>query len=129
MSAGLEAVGVELVEVPRFARVLDRFGKRLLERVFTADEVAYAQRKKFGEQNLAARFAAKCAGRRALQLAGQPRLALRELEVVRKRSGEPTLAVRREGVASGMRIGLTLTHDQDFAMASLWIERDPARER
>ncbi len=129
MSAEIEAIGVELVEVPRFARVLARYGDRMLQRVFSADEIAYAQRKSRGEQNWAARFAAKCAGRRALRLAGAPGLRLRELEVVRKRSGEPTLAVHRPGVAQDLRICMTLTHDQDFAMASLWIERRSAQER
>ncbi len=117
----IEAVGVELVEVPRFARVLERFGDRLL-RHFSPDEIAYAKRKHSGEQNLAARFAAKCAGRRALIAAGGPRLPLAEFEVRRHKSGEPTLALRKHSALSGRLVRLSLTHDADFAMASLWIE-------
>ena len=37
----LEGIGVALVSVPRFERALERFGERLLERVFTPAEVAY----------------------------------------------------------------------------------------
>ena len=122
----LLAVEVGLIETPRFHRALQRFGDRLLERVFTPDEIAYARRKKRGEHNLAARFAAKCAGRRALLRLGGRRVKLLELEVVRRRSGEPTLVARDSAAAllrgSDARFSLSLTHDADFAMASVWVE-------
>ncbi len=124
--ARLAGVGVGLVETPRFRRALERFGERLLTRVFTEDEIAYARRKRSGEHNLAARFAAKCAGRRVLLPHGV-RAHLREIEVVRRRSGEPTLrlvgAAARAFRGGELRMSLSLTHDADFAMASVWLER------
>jgi holo-[acyl-carrier protein] synthase len=119
-------VGVGLVATPRFHRALERFGERLLARVFTADEIAYAQRKRNGEHNLAARFAAKCAGRSVLRPLGV-RARLCEIEVVRRRSGEPTLrllgAPARAFPEGTLQMSLSLTHDADFAMASVWLER------
>ena len=126
-AGALLGVEVGLVETPRFRRALERFGDRLLERVFTPGEIAYARRKRSGAHNLAARFAAKCAGRRALLRLGGRRVRLVELEVVRRPSGEPTL-VARGGAAmllprAGCRFSLSLTHDADFAMASVWLEQ------
>ena len=126
----LEGIGVALVSVPRFERALERFGERLLERVFTPAEVAYARRKRHGSQSLAARFAAKCAGRSLLRTwrAGSP--CLRDLEVARRPSGEPMLALNGpagEAVASRrLRFALSLAHDAQFAVASLWAEREMA---
>jgi holo-[acyl-carrier protein] synthase len=123
----LGAVAVGLVSVPRFERALARFGDRLLARVFTPGERAYAQRRqRAGGHSLAARFAAKCAGRRALTALGGPVPRLADLEVVRAPSGEPGLAL-----ASGplpFRAQLSLTHDAEFALASLWLEQRDARE-
>ena len=82
-------LGLALVEVPRFRAALERRGERMLERLFSPAELEYARRKKSGEQNLAARFAAKCAGRAALR-----RVRGRTLEVARRRSGEPRLRLR-----------------------------------
>jgi holo-[acyl-carrier protein] synthase len=121
--AELAGVGVELVSVPRFRSAVDRFGGRLLERVFSPGELAYAERKRDGALNLAARFAAKCAGRRALAHALEERVALRALEVVRRRSGEPTLAlVCGPPESKSLRFALSLTHDPDYALASVWVE-------
>ena len=122
--AGLRAVEVGLIETPRFRRALERHGERLLARVFTRGEIAYARRKRSAEHNLAARFAAKCAGRRALARVTGRRIALHEIEVVRRRSGEPTLVVRAPGTPLPDTFGfsLSLTHDADFAAASVWLE-------
>ena len=124
--SALAGVGVGLIETPRFRRALERRGSRLLERVFTPDEVAYGLRKKNGEHNFAARFAAKCAGRRVLAGLLLAPVSLRELEVVRRRSGEPTLVLRGPAAADlearGLGFRISLTHDADFAMATVFLE-------
>lgn len=131
---GLSGIELGLVSVPRFRRALERFGPRLLHRLFSADEIAYAGRKRDGVHNLAARFAAKCAGRRALARLGAPPRRWSEFEVVRRRSGEPTLRIDHgtdPAVAPAATVGLerlrftlSLTHDPELAMASLLIWRE-----
>lgn len=112
--------------MPRFRQALERFGDRLLERVFTAEEIAYAGRSRRGSaQRLAARYAAKCAARRLIVQVGAPAPGLREIEVARRRSGEPVLRVHgaAQEALQMLSVGLSLSHDADFAVASLWAER------
>jgi holo-[acyl-carrier protein] synthase len=120
LSAELCGVGVRLVEVRRLRRALDRFGDRLLRRVFTPREIAYAGRKRHGEQSLAARFAAKLAARQLLVEDSGRGARLCDVEVVRRKSGEPELAVRGR---TGARLVVSLTHDSELALASVWLER------
>jgi holo-[acyl-carrier protein] synthase len=115
-------VGLALVEVPRFRATLERRGERMLARVFSPAELEYALRRKAGWQNLAARFAAKCAGRAALRDALGYTLPLAGLEVARRRSGEPRLLLREAVPDEPLELFLTLTHDADFALASVWVE-------
>lgn len=122
MSGALRGVGLALVEVPRFRAALERRGDRLLARVFSETELAYARRKKSGWQNLAARFAAKCAGRAALRGALGRTLPLSGLEVVRRKSGEPRLVLREPARGETLELFLTLSHDADFALASVIVE-------
>jgi holo-[acyl-carrier protein] synthase len=125
LSGGLSGVGLALVEVPRFRAVLERRGERFRERVFSPGELAYARDKKLGWQNLAARFAAKLAGRAALRGALGRALPLSGLEVTRLRSGAPQLAFTAHArVAQRFVFELSLSHDADFALASVFVEGD-----
>ena len=122
----LRGLGVALVETPRFARSLERFGERLLSRVFTPDEVAYARGRGSASHSLAARFAAKCAGRSLLAPLVRHCVALGDLEVVRRPSGEPALVPRgrtaRTLAPKSLRLSLSIAHDPHLAMASVWLE-------
>jgi holo-[acyl-carrier protein] synthase len=126
LSGAVRGVGLALVEVPRFRAALDTHGERLLERVFSEAEREYARRKSTGWQNLAARFAAKCAGRAALREVLGRTLPLAGLEVVRRRSGEPLLVIRRDVPREPLALFLTLTHDADFALASVVVQEGVA---
>lgn len=98
----------------------------MLARVFSEAEREYALRKSTGWQNLAARFAAKCAGRAALREVLGRTLPLAGLEVARRRSGEPLLLFRRDLPAEPLALFLTLTHDADFALASVVVQEGVA---
>src|ERR1035441_5678028 len=54
--------GIDLVEIRRIQRAMDRYGRRFLGRVFTEEEQAYCLRKRNSAESFAARFAAKEAG-------------------------------------------------------------------
>ena len=60
--------GIDLVEIGRIQQSMDRFGKRFLDRVYTAAEQAYCLRKRKSAESFAARFAAKEAGGAASQM-------------------------------------------------------------
>ncbi len=117
-------VGIELVDRQRFESLLDRFGDRLRDRLFTDGERKYAARNKRDGESLAVRFAAKLAARRALQTSA---LCWRDIEVVRDRQGPPTLrltggaerAARRAGVS---KIALTLSHDAQWCVGQVILE-------
>ncbi len=123
-ASSLCGVGVSLVSVPRFARARSRWGARLLDRLFSPEELAYAGRKRHSDRILASRFAAKCAGRSALRARKIHGLRLRDLEVGRRPSGEPLLglAARPEALRPALSITLSLSHDAEFALASVWVE-------
>jgi holo-[acyl-carrier protein] synthase len=117
-------VGIELVDRPRFEALLERYGDRMRDRLFTDGEREYAARKQRDAESLAVRFAAKLAVRRALQVSG---LRWRDIEVVRNRQGPPTLrlagsAERAASRAGVSKIALTLTHDAQWCVGQVILE-------
>src|ERR1700726_349913 len=120
--------GIDMVEIERVARSIERYGSRFLERVFTAGEIAYCQRKrKNAAESFAARFAAKEAGAKALGTGISRGVSWKEFEVRREEGGRPTLHLsgRAAELAEAMgvkRIQLSLTHSRELAMAVVVVE-------
>lgn len=117
------AVGVDLVAVARIARMLERAGDRVLERLLTPAEREYCASMAVPARHVAARVAAKEAVYKALQGTEDARgIGWREIEVARDALGRPS--VRLHGRADmrfrelgGRQILLSLTHTDDLAAA------------
>ena len=117
---GVVGIGTDLVEVARFRLALDR-RPALAERLFSDDERAYAYRFKDPTKSLAARFGAKEAVMKAMGV-GLWKFALRDVEVIKLRSGAPILALHNKAAEMAAERGvrewrLTLTHTDSMAMA------------
>ncbi|MEX2431346.1 MAG: holo-ACP synthase [Dehalococcoidia bacterium] len=114
------SVGVDVVEIDRVAAALARFGERFLQRVYTPGEIAYCRDR---APQLAARFVAKEAVMKALGT-GTRGVGWREVEVTRKRSGEPSVALHgraaeRATILGITRIAISLSHSRNYAVASV----------
>ncbi len=119
--------GIDLVEIERVQRSIERYGERFLNRVYTAEERAYCQRKRKFAESFAARFAAKEAGAKALGTGINHGVTWLEIEVVREPGGRPAIVfhgrARERAERLGMRsAALSLTHTGSLAMASVVLE-------
>ncbi len=119
--------GIDVAEVPRIAHALERFGDRFLQRVYTETERRYALRKKNPTERLAARFAAKEAGMKALGTGLTRGVRWRDLEVINLPSGRPTLQLHGVAAQIAQKLGVTqislsITHSRDIAMAHVIME-------
>lgn len=112
----IRGIGIEIVDVGRFRKALDRWGDRLGKRVFTAGELDYCYRQRFPERHLAARFAAKVSLFKAL---GR-QIRFKDVEVTRGASG-PGFKVK--GLEEGVNLSVTITHDKNLSVAETIVER------
>ena len=127
----IQGIGIDLVQIPRLRRVVERWQDRFLERVFTEEELAYCRARRDPVPHLAARFAAKEAGLKALGTGLRLGVRWHELEVRRERGQPPVLVLsgrsRAIGEArGGRRMLLTLTHDGEYACAQAMLVDDEA---
>ncbi|MCB0871367.1 MAG: holo-ACP synthase [Solirubrobacterales bacterium] len=115
-----DGVGMDLIEVARIERALDRH-PRLADRLFTEAEQQYAASKGRPGRHLAARFAAKEAVVKALRL--PPGTALREIEVVAGDDDDPAPTISltgdagEEAASRGLVVQVSLTHAREMAGA------------
>jgi holo-[acyl-carrier protein] synthase len=133
MSDRIKGIGVDLAQIPRLRRVVERWNERFLRRVFTDAEIAYCRGRRDPIPHFAARFAAKEATLKALGTGLRMGISWRELEVRRERGQAPVMVLSGRcldiATAKGAgRVLLSLTHDGDYAIAQAMLVGDGADE-
>ncbi len=119
--------GIDLCEVDRIQAAIERHGRRIVERVFTEREIAYAERRANRYERYAARFAAKEAAMKALGTGWRGGIGWRDFEVTNLKSGRPTLAFHGKAAEIAERLGvrhvsLSITHTAAMAMAMVILQ-------
>lgn len=114
--------GIDIVRVARLEEVARRHGRRFLNRIFTPEEQAYCDSKRYKYEHYAARFAAKEAMMKAMEIQQKNRLRFREIEVRRRPTGKPEIALspesrKRFGMPAEAQVELSMTHERDFAVS------------
>lgn len=110
------------MNVARFEEAVRRHGERFLNRIFTLEERAYCESKRYQYEHYAARFAAKEAMMKAMEIRGKNRFRFREIEVRRRPTGKPEIylspeSARRFGLAPEVQIELSIAHERSYAAA------------
>jgi holo-[acyl-carrier protein] synthase len=103
-------IGVDLVDMRRIEHLLDKFGKRFTQKIFTKEEQAYATQSPHPQRVYANRFAGKEAAAKALGTGIREGIGWQDIEVSRASSGVPGLYFHRkayEKLASHVPPGYT----------------------
>lgn len=119
----IKGTGIDLVSIPRFTEVINRRGRRLLEKVFSPVERETCSLR---EYKLAGRFAAKEAFFKALGT-GFRGFKWQDLEVRNNELGAPYFCfserlrkyLEEQGITSAH---LSISHDQEYAIAQIILE-------
>lgn len=114
--------GIDIVEIARLQRSLERFGDRFIARVFTAEEHRYCRAFPEPARFYAARFAAKEAVSKAFGTGIGESLGWLDMTVKRSPTGQPSIALQGIGAATAQALGITeiklsLSHSDHYAVA------------
>lgn len=119
--------GIDIAEVPRIRKAIERFGDRFLQRVFTSAEILYCDSKANRIERYSARFAAKEAAMKAIGTGWNHGVRWRDCEVTRMPGGRPTLTFHGKAAEFAARLGvkhaaLSLSHTAEQAIAQVILE-------
>jgi len=122
-------IGVDLVHIPRIARVWQRWGDRFILRIFTQDERKLCLSRANPAAAFALRFAAKEAFSKAIGLGMRQGMQWRDIEVFHHPGGRPGLRVygaaqahcRKRGIR-GMHV--SLSDEKAYGTAVVILEKE-----
>lgn len=109
-------LGIDIVEVERIKKAIETT-KGFREKVFTANEISYCDKRKNKYENYAGRFAAKEALVKALGQ-GFTKYSFLDIEITNDELGKPTINFK------GKKIDVSISHEKHYAVAMVIIEEE-----
>jgi len=124
----VRGVGVDIVDVRRIERLLERYGRAFEGRVFTQAEVAYCRRMARPGLHFAGRFAAKEAFYKALPESCQALAGWRAVETLAGPGGRPRIEVTAPQLAAALagagvdRVHVSISHEHENCVSVVLME-------
>jgi len=111
-------VGVDIIEIARIEKAIDRWGERFFQRIYTELELKICRKR---AARLAARFAGKEAVMKALGT-GIRGISWKEIEILSEPSGKPQVRLygKAEKKADNLglnRLAISLSDSKEYAVA------------
>ncbi|WP_353284813.1 holo-[acyl-carrier-protein] synthase [Wolbachia endosymbiont (group A) of Lasioglossum fulvicorne] len=111
----IHGIGTDIVYIPRVLRILQKYGEKFLNRIYTEKEIELSR--KYNSQEMRARyFAKRFAAKEAFVKArgsGQG-IIMKDIEIYNDVRGKPYLTVSKDFIS---KIHLSLSDDGDYATA------------
>lgn len=121
----ITGIGVDIVEISRFKRIIEKNGDRFLKRVFTENEIQYCKKKvELGAPSFSVRFAAKEALFKAIGTGLRDGLMWKDIEIVNDKLGKPSfnLTGKTAELINNRIVHVSLSHSLDSSIAFVVIE-------
>jgi holo-[acyl-carrier protein] synthase len=122
----IHGIGIDIVNVERMRKAVERWGDRFLRRIFTEAEIAYSYKKAEPWLSLSVRFAAKEAFIKAI--GSEISVALIDIEVMNSAGGSPFF--RMKGAVEALfeekairSAHLSLSHEREYGVACVVLEK------
>ncbi len=119
-------IGIDIVKIERMKDVIEKWGEKFLQRVFTGNEISYCYKKQNPYPSLSVRFAAKEAFIKAIS--SEIAVKLTDIEVINSDKGKPILKLgsRLEDFLKIRKVKtphLSLSHEHDYGVACVVLEQ------
>ena len=124
----ITGLGMDIVKTERIARLVEKYGRDFLTKVFAEDELESFGGEIPSAEKLAGRWAAKEAVAKALGCGFGKDCAMQDIHIINTSSGAPAAfltgnAARRALQMDAQNIFLTITHEKEFACACAVLEK------
>ena len=115
-------IGIDIIEVKRVERLLEKWGSSFLNRIFLPEEIAYCGEKSYPAQHYAARLAVKEAVMKAFGEGWNEKIGWKDILVNRTHKGRPGVELLDKGKKLKEERGvekilISLSHADNYSVA------------
>jgi len=114
--------GLDIIEVDRIKKSIEKYSPKFEQRVFTLSEIIYCKSQGDPVKHFAARFAVKEAVSKCLGTGITGALGFQDMEITHKDTGQPVLKMIGKGKELFQKLKLksihiSISHDRTYAIA------------
>lgn len=115
----IKGLGNDIIEIERIERIITRYGKQFLDKLFTSAEQKYCLKYAHSSRHFAGRFAAKEAISKALGTGIGKMLTWMDIEVINDQNGKPIVKLSQDAEKrfDHPKILLSISHCHSYAAA------------
>lgn len=110
-------LGIDIIEIERIKKSIEKYGERFLNKVFTNEEIKYCNAKFNKYQHYAARFAAKEAVYKALASGWKEGLRWKDIEIQNDVSGMPSInstGKLQAFLSDNTQLRISISHSENY---------------
>lgn len=110
-------IGIDIIEIDRIKKSIEKFDKLFLNKIFTQIELDYCKSKKNKYQHYAARFAAKEAIAKALATGWSKGFRWKDIEIYNEKSGMPNVKLSgnlESFLGEEKSLKITMSHSEHY---------------
>ncbi len=110
-------IGIDIAEIERIKKSIERFGDAFLNKIFTESELEYSLPKASKYQHLAARFAAKEAISKALATGWNKEFRWKDVEIYNEPSGLPKVKLHgklKKFLGDNKELKISMSHAENY---------------
>ena len=110
-------IGIDIIEIDRIKRSIERYKDLFLNKIFTQTELDYCLSKKNKYQHFAARFAAKEAISKALSTGWNKEFKWKDIEIYNEKSGMPNVILKgnlEKFLGDDKSLKITMSHSEHY---------------
>ncbi len=118
----IHGTGVDIIEISRIKKSMDRYAGKFEEKIFTPQEIEYCRSQANPCKHFAGRFAAKEAVLKSLGTGLAQGISWKDMEILNQESGAPVLQITGAGKKifdslNLKNIHISISHDKLYAIA------------
>jgi len=115
-------IGIDIINIKRIEKALDRWGQRMLNRIYSDREKEECLSKKNVHQSLAGKFAAKEAFLKALGMGLAQGISWKQIEILDNERGQPQAIIAQDLKHLITTLGIkdcfiSISHEKKYAIA------------
>ena len=107
-------IGTDIVSINKVSRLIDRYGKKFINKIFTSNEIIYCNKKFNPNIHFAGKFSAKESIKKALISSGYSDfISLKNIEIINLINGRPHCSFLKGKV----EIKISISHSESYAQS------------